>query len=151
MLQFAISRVEGIERTEEFENRLEVAARRSVAAQVAWERRREELLRLVAADEVPIPRLAPHVLTDRAVRHSDPRETVGAKKADRRTLNRWKVNYLRHELIRFDEKIEGLFGQIGRAAAERLLRRRALQAIGNTYPDLLDECQRQLRVSERKR
>jgi hypothetical protein len=151
MLQFAISRVQGVERTKEFVNRLAMAARRSAAAQVAWERRRAELLRLVAADEVPIPRLAPDILTDRAVRHSDPRETVNAKKADRRTLNRWKVNYLRHELIRFDEKIEGLFGQIGRAAAEKLLRRRALETIGKTYPDLLDECQRQLRVSERKR
>jgi hypothetical protein len=47
--------------------------------------------------------------------------------------------------------IEGMFGQVGRAAAEKLLRRRALEAIGKTYPDLLDECQRQLRVSERRR
>jgi hypothetical protein len=151
MLQFAISRVQAAERTRKFVNRLEMAARRSAAAREAWERRRHELLRLVAADEVPIPRLPPDVLADRAVRHSDPRETVDRKKADRSTLNRWKVNYLRHELIRFDATIESLFGQIGRAAAEKLLRRRALETIGKTYPDLLDECQRQLRVSERKR
>lgn len=150
MLQFALSRVETAESTAKFVQRLELAARRSSTARQAWDRRREEMLRLVAADEVPIPRLPADVLTDRAVRHSDPRERAGVEKADRSTLNRWKVNYLRHELIQFDATIEGLFGQIGRAAAEKLLRRRALESIANTYPDLLDECQRQLRPSERK-
>lgn len=151
ILQFALSRVQAAERTAKFVQRLELAARRSAIAREAAERRREEMLRVVAADEVPIPRLAPDVLTDRAVRHSDPRETVDAAKADRRTLNRWKVNYLRHELIRFDATIEGLFGQVGRAAAEKIMRRRALETIANTYPDLFDECQRQLKVSERRR
>ena len=110
-----------------------------------------EMLRLVAADEVPIPRLAPDVLADRAIRHREPRDPTDAAKADGGTLNRWKVNYLRHELTRFDPMIEGLFGQVGRSSAERVLLRRALEAIGRTYPDLLDECQRQLRVSERRR
>ena len=150
MLQFALSRVAAVERTKKFLQRLEEAARRSAAARAAWDRRREEMLRLAAADQVPIPRLPPDVLTDRAVRHREPREAFHGRRIDRRTLNRWKVNYLRHELFRFDETIEGLFGQIGRTAAEKLLRRRALQEIGNTYPDLLDECQRQLKVSERQ-
>jgi hypothetical protein len=151
MLQFALSRIDAAEGTTEFVNRLEVAARRSAAARKAWDRRREELLRLVAADQVPIPRLAPDVLADRAVRHSDAREAVNAGKVNGNTLNRWKVNYLRYELIRFDATIEGLFGQAGRAAAEKLMRRRTLETIARTYPDLHDECQRQLRVSERRR
>jgi hypothetical protein len=149
MLQFALARVEAAESTEKWAQRLEQAARRSAVSRAAANRRREEMLRLVAADDVPIPRLPPDVLTDRAVRHSEPRDAPAAK-ADRGTLNRWKVNYLRHELIQFDATIEGLFGQVGRAAAEKLMRRRALEAIGRTYPDLLDECQRQLSVSERR-
>lgn len=153
MLQFATVRVLAAERTAKFAHRLDLAARRSAAAREAANRRREQMLRAAAADEVPIPKLTPEVLTDRAVRHSDPRDAVDpveAAKADRNTLNRWKVNYLRHHLTKFDPVIEGMFGPIGRAAAEKLLRRRALEAIGKTYPDLLDECQRQLRVSERR-
>ncbi|MEY9931895.1 hypothetical protein ABH926_006544 [Catenulispora sp. GP43] len=150
MLQFALGRVVAAERTAKFVERLKLAARRSTAAREAWDRRREEMLRLVA-DEVPIPRLSADVLTDRAVRHSDPRDALHAQRADRNTLNRWKVNYLRQELTRFDATIEGMFGQIGRAAAEKSLRRRALVTIGETYPDLLWECQRQLRVNERRR
>ena len=150
-LLFALARIQAAERAPTFARRRELAARRSAVAKDAAHRRRIEMLRLMAADEIPIPRLAPDVLADRAIRHREPRNSIDAAKADSNTLNRWKVNYLRHELIRFDSMLEGMFGQIGRAAAERLLRRRALEAIGKTYPDLLDECQRQLRVSERRR
>ncbi|WP_194909129.1 hypothetical protein [Catenulispora rubra] len=148
-LLFELSRVQAAERTEKFVQRLEVAARRSAVAKQAAHRRRVELLRLMSADEIPIPKLAPDVLADRAIRHREPRKPVAAAGADSNTLNRWKVNYLRHELTRYDSMIEGLFGRVGRAAAEKLLLRRVLEAIGKTYPDLLDECQRQLRVSER--
>ena len=150
-LLFAVPRVQAAERTTKFVQRRDLAARRSAAAKEAANRRRLEMLRLMAADEVTIPKLAPEVLADRAVRHREPRDAIDAAKADTGTLNRWKVNYLRHQLTRFDSMIEGMFGQVGRAAAEKLLRRRALEAIGKTYPDLLDECQRQLRVSERRR
>lgn len=151
ILLFELPRVQAAERTTKFVRRRELAAARSALAKEAANRKRVEMLRLVSADEVPIPRLAPDVLADRAIRHREPRDAIDAAKADTATLNRWKVNYLRHQLTRFDATIEGLFGQIGRAAAEKLLRRRALEAIGKTYPDLLDECQRQLRVSERRR
>ncbi|MEY9892985.1 hypothetical protein ABIA31_006663 [Catenulispora sp. MAP5-51] len=149
MLQFALARVLAAERTAKWAARLELAAQRSAAARRAADRRREEMISLVA-DEMPIPDLGPDVLTDRAVRHGEPRDAIGAGKADHKTLNRWKVNYLQYDLIRFDEKIEGMFGQIGRAAAVKSLRRRALQKIGAAYPDLLWECQRQLRFSERR-
>lgn len=149
-LLFAAARVQAVERTAEFTQRRQLAARRSAVSKQAADRRRLEMLRLMAADEVSIPKLAPDVLTDRAVRHREPRDAASAAKAGDSTLNRWKVNYLRHQLTRFDAMIEGMFGQVGRAAAEKVLRRRALEAIGRTYPDLLEECQRQLRVSERR-
>ena len=98
----------------------------------------------MAADEDPIPDLAPHALTDRPTRHRHPRDAIDAHKADDATLNRWKVNYLRHQLTDYDSMIEGMFGAIGRAAVEAVMRRRALEAIGKKYPDLL-------RVSERRK
>lgn len=150
-LLFALARVQAAERAPAFAPRRDLAARRSAISKQAADRRRVEMLRLMAADEIPIPRLAPDVLADRAIRHREPRNSIDAAKADSNTLNRWKVNYLRHHLTDYDSMLEGLFGQIGRAAAEKLLRRRALEAIAKTYPDLLDECQRQLRISERRR
>ena len=149
VLLFALARVQAAERTTKFTQRRDLARRRSAVAKAAADRRRREILRLMAADEVTIPKLAPDVLAERAVRHREPRNSIDAARPDSNTLNRWKVNYLRYQLTRFDAMIEGMFGRVGRAAAEKWLRRRALEAIGKTYPDLLDECQRQLRVSER--
>jgi len=147
-LQFELSRVEAIESTGTFAWRRGKAERRSVAAKAAARRRRLRMLRLSTAKEVPVPELDPAVLEARAIRH---RDAMSGKAADVRTLdhrilNRWKVNYLRRQLTRYDPVIEGLFGEIGRADIERVLLRRFLEAIGRKYPDLQDECQRQLRA-----
>lgn len=147
-LLFAVPRIAAAERTTRFTKRRDLAARRSAAGKAAARRRRMEMLRLMSADDIPIPRLEPAVLEARAVRHRDPRTPTTP---DRGTLNRWKVDYLRHHLTHYDAMIEALFGRIGRADAERSLRRRIFEAIAKAYPDLQDECQRQLRASERRR
>lgn len=149
-LKFRLARVESVERTVRFARRKELAQRRSAAAKAAARRRRMEMLRLMAADEIPIPKLEPAVLEARAVRHRDARIRTDITALDRKVLNRWKVNYLRQHLTRYDPMIEGLFGRIGRADAERSLRRRTFEAIVKAYPDLQEECQRQLRASERR-
>lgn len=147
-LKFLLARVEAVESTDGFVLRKKAAERRAAAARAAARRRRMQMLRLVAAEELPIPELEPAVLEARAMRHRDPRSPVTP---DHKTLNRWKVNYLRHHLTRYDPVIEGLFGRVGRADAERSLRRRMFEAIPKAYPELYEECQRQLRASERRR
>ncbi|GAA1988949.1 hypothetical protein [Catenulispora subtropica] len=147
---FARTRIDAAERTRKFAERRDLAARRSASGKAAARRRRMEMLRLMAAEDISIPHLDPAVLEARAVRHRDARARVGGASVDRKTLNRWKVNYLRQHLTRYDPMIEGLFGRIGRADAERSLLRRTFEAIAKAYPDLHDECQRQLRASERR-
>ncbi|MFI6942038.1 hypothetical protein ACIBI4_22430 [Streptomyces sp. NPDC050418] len=68
--------------------------------------------------------------------------------SDRPALDRWQVNYLRHQLTHYDELLDGLHGKTGRAAAETLLRQRIYTAIAETYPFLAHECERQLRERE---
>jgi hypothetical protein len=148
---YDLSRVEDAERKTTFKRVAALAARRSAAARAGAQRRRELVLRLMAADQITVPRLEPSVLTARAVRHRDEREgeLTDPAEVDRRTLDRWKVNYLRHQLTTYDTLLDDLFGKAGRPEAERMLRRRVYAAIWNTYPDLADECQRQLRARER--
>ena len=147
---YDVARVEQMERKVAFKRAAVLAARRSAAARAGAQRRRERILRLMAADEITVPRLDPAVLSARAVRHRDEREgeLTDPSEVDRRTLDRWKVNYLRHQLTAYDALLDDLFGTAGRPEAERTLRRRVYTAIWNTYPDLADECQRQLRVRE---
>jgi hypothetical protein len=148
---FARKRIDAAERTPTFAKRRDLAARRSASGKAAARRRRMEMLRLMAAEEIPIPQLEPAVLEARAVRHRDARSRLDISTVDGKTLNRWKVNYLRQQLTRYDPMIEGLFGRVGRADAEHSLRQRIFEAIGKAYPDLQDECRRQLRASERRR
>lgn len=154
---YCLKRVEVAEGSEEFRTVSAAAARRSVAAKAAAQRRRREVLARIAAEPVDVPRLAPDRLAVAAVKHRNRRDeersydrldhvpdpaTVESAEPD--TLARWKVNYLRHRLTRYDELLDGLHGSTGRAAAEELLRRRVYTAISEAYPDLAQECERQL-------
>ncbi|MFF9620925.1 hypothetical protein [Streptomyces griseosporeus] len=166
---YRLERVEAVERGEEFRAVSAAAARRSAAAKVAAYRRRREVLIRIVAEPIEVPRLTPARLTALAVEHgkrrqeeetregpeqaADAVDAEGTERAvspadvegmDRRTLDRWKVAYLRHQLTRYDALLDGLDGSTGRAGAEALLRRRVYEAIRKTYPDLAEECARRL-------
>lgn len=151
---YRVERVEAAERSEEFRAVAAAAARRSAAARVAARRRRREVLARIAAEPIDVPRLAPHKLAALAVEHRDRRdeeqayERRGPLPEGAAGLDRWKVDYLRHRLARYDELLSGLHGGAGRVAAEELLRRRVYAAIREAYPLLAQECERQL--SERE-
>ncbi|MFE7270737.1 hypothetical protein [Streptomyces sp. NPDC057623] len=159
---YSIERVQAVERSEEFRAAAAVAARRSAAARTAALRRRREVLARIAAEPIEVPGPAPDRLAALAVEHhnrldeeralwrgghvADPATVEGAEP---RALDRWKVDYLRHRMARYDEILAELSGRTGRAAAEELLRRRVYAAISQAHPALARECERRLR--ERKR
>lgn len=157
---YRLERVEAVERSEEFRAVSAAAARRSATAKAAAYRRRREVLIRIVAEPIEVPRLTPERLTALAVEHRKRKQEEGmrerpeqagqaegpgdAEDMDHSTLNQWKVAYLRHQLTRYDELLDGLDGSTGRAGAEALLRRRVYEAIRKTYPDLAEECARQL-------
>ncbi|KUO03958.1 hypothetical protein AQJ67_14485 [Streptomyces caeruleatus] len=156
---YSIERVEGVERSEEFRAVAAVAARRSAAARAAALRRRREVLVRIAAEPIEVPRLAPDRLAALAVEHRNRRDEerascrpghvvqpVTVDGVEPGALARWKVDYLRHRLTRYDEIRDELYGRTGRAAAEELLRHRVYAAISEAYPHLARECERQLRA-----
>ncbi|MEV0739906.1 hypothetical protein AB0I51_29120 [Streptomyces sp. NPDC050549] len=162
---YRVERVEAAERSEEFRAVSAAAARRSVAARAAARRRRREVLARIAAEPIDVPRLAPHELAALAVEHRDRRgeergresggherggssaDPTAVESIDPAALDRWKVDYLCHRLLRYDDLLHGL-GSAGRAAAEKLLRRRLYAAITEAYPLLAQECERRLSEGE---
>ncbi|WP_405994007.1 hypothetical protein [Streptomyces sp. NBC_00986] len=147
---YRVERVEAAERSGEFRAVSAAAARRSAAARGAARRRRREVLTRIAAEPIDVPRLAPHELAALAVEHRDRRDE--GRVYERRelppegavVLDRWKVDYLLHQLARYDELLSGLHGSAGQVAAEELLRRRVYATIAEAYPFLARECERQL-------
>ncbi|GHH53514.1 hypothetical protein FHS35_004781 [Streptomyces umbrinus] len=132
-------------------------------------RRRREVLARILAEPIDVPRMDAGELARRAVEHRAQREreaTAGAASTtnalgapstpspprspnplltDPASLDRWKVDYLRHRLSPYDELLEGLSSREGRGRAAALLRQRILAAIAEAYPGLAAECERQVR------
>ncbi len=59
------------------------------------------------------------------------------------TLNRWIVNYIRHNLLKYGEALLNLRGQTGKDEGYKELKKQILYKIAATYPKYADECMRQ--------
>ncbi|MFI1812615.1 hypothetical protein ACH414_20025 [Streptomyces sp. NPDC020422] len=143
---YLLARVEAVERTPEFLPAAAAAGRGSAASGAGAERRRRAVLAAIRAEPIVVPRLPAAELERRAVRH---RHLLGARGPGGITagaLARWQVGYLRQALARYETLLDGLYGDIGRADAERLLRRRLYEAIAAAYPGLAHECRRRMEV-----
>lgn len=71
-----------------------------------------------------------------------------AAMADKETLTRWKVNYIRHNLTSYDDELLSLYGRTGKAKAYLKLFGEVMNRIAEAYPSLAEECKNQV---ERKR
>lgn len=70
------------------------------------------------------------------------------KHSDPTFLQRISVNYIRHQLTKYDHYLERAAGKAGVAEAVDVIRGRIYQAIAESYPDLAVECRRQQRDRE---
>lgn len=143
---YLLARIEAVERTPEFLHAAAVAGRGSAAAGAGAEQRRRAVLAAIRAEPIEVPRLPAAELERRAVRH---RHLLGARGPGGITAGamvRWQVGYLRQALARYETLLDGLYGDTGRAEAERLLRRRLYEAIAAAYPALAHECGRRMEL-----
>ena len=64
--------------------------------------------------------------------------------ADQSFLNRITVNYIRHNMSHYDNKLDRLFGKVGKYDAYIILNKKIYAKISEVYPMFADECKRQL-------
>lgn len=67
-----------------------------------------------------------------------------AYEADEETVERWMVNYIRHRLTQYDGTLENYDGKTGKDEAYSMYAVAVLEKISEVYPELADECQRQV-------
>lgn len=161
MRLYYVSRIEAIEQTDEFLSARAVASKRQEAAQRAVQTKIDKLLAQV--DDFPrpvLPDLDQEELTRHAVENYNSKEQDVAIErgfldtksatvnADQNFLNRISVNYARHCLTSYHDRLYLVAGNVGTREAYNEVKRRIHAAIAKAYPWLARECKRQLLDSE---
>lgn len=62
---------------------------------------------------------------------------------DAETLQRWVVNYIRHNLVKYDPVVDSLIGKVGKQEAYYYFKNKVLDEISKVYPKYAEECKRQ--------
>jgi hypothetical protein len=146
---WSIGRVTTAEAAPGFGAALKAAAARGAAARQVADAKRQQLLEIIAARPVRVPMYEPDELRRRAINHyngrlRDPDEQPATVGSDRAFLERIEVNFLRHRCTGYERSLAAVAGKIGVRDAEDAIRRKVYAAIGEAYPALRDECDRQL-------
>jgi hypothetical protein len=155
MRLYALARVEAIETEPAFDAARARAGLRSQRAKATAARKAEELTAQARSMAITVDRLPPDQLRRRAImaynRWHEPLSLErgydhepASESSDPSFLVRITVNFVRHSLTAYDHSLAAAAGKIGVHAAVAIIRERVYQAIAAAYPDLADECQRQL-------
>jgi len=136
----------------------EQRSRRRKAAKEVARRKRKELIDYVKSLKIKVPKLKRKTLYKRALEHYNAL-WVGQRgkfekyvsenpdEHDELFLARIAVNMLRHEYTSYETHIVEMFGKVGKQEGIKLLKKRILEKIKETYSDMepiVKECNRQL-------
>lgn len=69
-----------------------------------------------------------------------------AYNADSETIDRWTVNYIRHNLTEYDHELYNMAGSVGIHDAYTMYKEAVLKKIGKAYPNYKKECKRQINM-----
>lgn len=152
MRLYAEARVLAAEGEETFRHAQAIAQARASAARKTAQRRARDLLAAVERMEVEVVAVPLVDARRRAIRNYNARllarerwdaEPAG-EDSDPAFLERITVNFIRHRLTDYDTALEEVAGRVGVEAAVAAIRRRVYEAIAAAYPELAEECRRQL-------
>lgn len=136
------------EQDQDFQTHLARREKQSNLMKSRSEKSRQELFSEIESMDINIAIMGAEELKDFAIKEwrKEKRGNVPfcPSKAHSQTLARWMVNYIRHNLTRYDQKLEEIIGKTGRKEAVTLIRQRVFKEIARTYPEFSAECQRQL-------
>jgi len=149
MKLYRLSRVEEIEEAEQFNAFMQKSALRKNAATKAVGTKKQKLLEELASWEIVIESRPIHEVRRDAIEmynafHGMRDDRYASSTSDAGFLERITVNHLRHALSNYDERLEQLFGRVGKTEAYMLLNEKIMYAIAAEYPSLANECERQI-------
>lgn len=144
---FLNSRVKRVEQSKRWLEWKERSGLRRIAASTAAQTKEARLRAVVAGWIIGLPKIRTQDLLIRAIEHYNQHWWQTEKRAtiadSPEFLDRIQVNYLRHILTSYDERLLAIAGKGGAFAARSDLRAKVYETIANKYPRLAAECDRQ--------
>lgn len=152
--------IKKVMQTEEFQKAMKKASKRKESANKAVDTKRsnmhrsiEEFIESISIKILPDDELRSKTLQAKQVwyqKHShydedfDEDVVSNAYEADEDTLVRWVVNYIRHNLLDYDDFLYRIDGKVGAMDAYPEVKVEVLKKIAVAYPKYSDECDRQI-------
>ncbi len=156
MKLYLTEKIKNLENTEKFIGLIEKSKKRKKSSIKGVETKRNKTINYVNSLKIVIPKISLEELKKCAIDHYNSfllikeerniykdYSTVFYNCKDFDFLNRIQVNYIRHELTDYEEKLRNLFGKVGKSKAYKLLKCKILDEISKQYPMLKEECYRQ--------
>ena len=156
MKLYAIKIIEEVESSAGFVAWRDSSRSRKQGAHAAVETKKRNLLAHIESVKIAVPILDSAELLARALRNYNAHNSWKAERFDDWTpataesiardqafRERITVNYLRHCLTSYEQRLEQMYGKTGVGEGKRLLGAKIYRAIGLAYPDLDQECIRQ--------
>ena len=155
MRLYLISRVKEVENTDAYKLFFEKNRGRVAGARNAVTTKKNLLLNEVLSWEISLKEKPLKSLIQNAIHsynkfHEELQSERGHEfnaaslSSDKSFLERITVNYIRHNLSHYDNKLEQLFGKVGKNEAYSILNKKIYSKIEEKYPTLSVECKRQL-------
>ena len=149
MKLYKISRVESIEKNEQFLIDFQKTILRRKSSLKMVETKKDNLLieifeLPISVEFIPRNELVPLVIDDYNDRNYY-KDYLTLRDLDQSTLERLTVNYIRHQLTSYDQCLGLIFSKVGKKEGYRLLIVRIYNCISESYPELTRECTLQFR------
>lgn len=156
MKLYKLSRVEETEHSQEFLHFKAQSKPRLEASKKAVKTKRENLLHKVARLEIHIQRKNfEDIIVDAVESYNNFKSNMAMERGDfdyqpatinsgKEFLNRITVNFLRHRCSSYERILDNIEGKVGKKEAYALLNQKIFQRITEIYPELKEECEKQL-------
>jgi hypothetical protein len=149
MKLYSLEKVEIVEQSSEFKEFQQGSSARKNAARKAVETKKKNLLAEVATWKIEVKEVPLDIVRKEAIKSYNgwnyENEKYASLKDDPQFLDRITVNYLRHELSNYDERLKDLFKKVGKQEGYRITKKKILTSIAECYPELADEAERQMK------
>lgn len=153
--RYWLPRIEKAEKLKEFKADQEKYLKRRDAGKMLARRRADKQIESARTMPIKIREMSYEDVLENAIWHFNCRNrgrryedeydySPATENSDQLFLQRIAVNYIRHHLTSYDSKLFAQKGKVGGNQAVPIIRRRVFEEIALAYPNLSDECDRQM-------